>query len=128
MAPFERDFHYGKKQATHVSSLAVSLQQLGAFVACFAIWPVTHKIGRKWAIAICALIFCVGAAIETAQTHSTSAFYVGRVIAGLGLGGSSVVVPMFSSEMTPKEIRGQVGSFYQLFYTLGRYYILRMSC
>ena len=30
-----------------------------------------------------------------------------------------MVVPMFSSEMTPKEIRGQVGSFYQLMFTLG---------
>lgn len=119
MKPFENDFGYTKKQATHVSSLAVSLQQLGAFVACFAIWPVTHKIGRKYSIAICALIFVVGAAIQTGNTHSTSAFYVGRVIAGLGLGGSSVVVPMFSSEMTPKQIRGQIGSFYQLMFTLG---------
>ena len=57
--------------------------------------------------------------IQTINTHSTSAFFVGRVVAGLGLGGSSVVVPMFSSEMTPKEIRGQVGSFYQLMFTLG---------
>ncbi|KAK4539814.1 hypothetical protein LTR36_010348 [Oleoguttula mirabilis] len=119
MKSFERDFGYTSKQATHVSSLAVSLQQLGAFVACFAIWPVTHRFGRKWAIAVCAFIFCIGAAIETAQTHSTTAFYIGRVIAGLGLGGSSVVVPMFSSEMTPKQIRGQIGSFYQLMYTLG---------
>ncbi|KAK5135952.1 hypothetical protein LTR08_004410 [Meristemomyces frigidus] len=118
MKSFERDFGYTKKEATHVSSLAVSLQQLGAFVACFAIWPVTHRFGRKWAIAACALIFCVGAAIQVG-THSTTAFYIGRVIAGLGLGGSSVVVPMFSSEMTPKQIRGQIGSFYQLMYTLG---------
>ncbi|KAK5706667.1 hypothetical protein LTR97_001657 [Elasticomyces elasticus] len=119
MPSFEADFNYGAAQKTNVSSLAVSLQQLGAFVACFAIWPVTHAFGRKWAIAACAFIFCLGAAIETANTHSRPAFYVGRVIAGLGLGGSSVVVPMFSSEMTPKQLRGQIGSFYQLMYTLG---------
>jgi len=119
MASFESDYRYGKHQANHVSSLAVSLQQLGAFVACFAIWPITHRFGRKWAIAGCSLVFCIGAAIQTGKTHSTAAFYVGRVIAGLGLGGSSVVVPMFSSEMTPKQIRGQIGSFYQLMYTLG---------
>lgn len=116
---FERDFGYTSKNETTISSLAVSLQQLGAFLACFAIWPVTHRYGRKWAIAICAFVFCVGAAIQTAPTHSTSAFYVGRVVAGLGLGGSSVVVPMFNSEMQPKQIRGQVGSFYQLMFTLG---------
>ncbi|KAI7478827.1 general substrate transporter [Hortaea werneckii] len=119
MNSFKRDYDYTEEGKELVNSLAVSLQQLGAFVACFFIWPVTHRIGRKYAIAACSLVFCIGAAIQTAQTHSKPAFYVGRVIAGLGLGGSSVVVPMFSSEMTPKEIRGQIGSFYQLMFTLG---------
>lgn len=116
---YRHDYRYATSQATRVSSLAVGLQQLGAFVACFAIWPVTHRYGRRWAIVACSAIFILGAMIQTINTHSTTAFFIGRVIAGIGLGGSSVVVPMFSSEMTPKEIRGQVGSFYQLMYTLG---------
>jgi sugar porter (SP) family MFS transporter len=64
-------------------------------------------------------IFVIGAIIETVNTHSMAAFYVGRVVAGVGLGAASVVVPMFSSEMAPKEIRGRIGSFFQMFYTLG---------
>ncbi|KAK5108276.1 hypothetical protein LTR62_008591 [Meristemomyces frigidus] len=116
---FEHDFGIAANNDTKFSSLAVALQQLGAFVACFAIWPVTRRYGRRYAIAICSLIFCVGAALQTANTHSVSVFCLGRVIAGIGLGGSSVVVPMFSGEMTPKEIRGQIGSFYQLMFTLG---------
>jgi len=55
--------------------------------------------------------------IETIDTHSRSEFYVGRVIAGLGLGSATVIVPMFSSEMMPKEIRGKVGCFLQLSFT-----------
>jgi MFS family permease len=47
------------------------------------------------------------------NTHSMAAFYVGRVVAGIGLGVATVVVPMFSSEVAPKEIRGQIGSFFQ---------------
>lgn len=49
-----------------------------------------------------------------------AAFYVGRVVAGLGLGAATVVVPMYSSEMSPKELRGQIGSFFQWFYTFGK--------
>jgi MFS family permease len=64
-------------------------------------------------------LFCIGALIQTIDTHSLPAFYVARVIAGLGLGSASVVVPMFSSEMVPKELIGKIGSFFQLFYTLG---------
>lgn len=120
---YENDYRYTRSEATRVQSLANGLQQLGAFVACFLIWPITHKLGRKKAIMICSAIFVVGVIIQTINTHSTSAFYVARVIAGLGLGGSSVVVPMFSSEMTPKELRGQIGSFYQLMYTLGMRYV-----
>ena len=88
-------------------------------MSCFLIWPVTHKLGRKPAITICSLIFTVGALVQTINTHRITAFYIGRILAGVGLGGSSVVVPMFSSEMVPKEIRGQVGSFYQLMFTFG---------
>lgn len=113
------DYSYSKTNTTRISSLSVALQQLGAFVACFAIWPVTHRWGRKWSLIVCSIIFIIGAIIQTVNTHSRAAFFVGRVVAGVGLGGSSVVVPMFSGEMTPKHIRGQVGSFYQLMFTLG---------
>jgi MFS family permease len=41
------------------------------------------------------------------------------VVAGLGMGGQSVVIPMYSAEMTPKEILGRCGSFYQWLYTWG---------
>ncbi|WPH00806.1 Hypothetical protein R9X50_00363600 [Acrodontium crateriforme] len=116
---YQTDFRYGSKQQAHVSSLGVGLQSLGAFVACFFVWPLTYKLGRRIAIGICAFIFVIGVLIQTINTHSLTAFYLGRLIAGLGLGGSSVVVPMYSSEMTPKQIRGQVGSFYQLMFTLG---------
>lgn len=119
LSSYQRDFNYDENSATRISALAVGLQQLGAFVACFAIWPVTHILGRRLAIAICSLIFIIGAWVQTINSHSTTMFLIGRVIAGVGLGGSSVVVPMFNAEMTPKQIRGQVGSFYQLMFTLG---------
>lgn len=63
------------------------------------------------------LIFCLGAAVQTINSHSIAVFYLARVIAGLGLGSATVVVPMYNSEMMPKELRGQVGSFFQLFFT-----------
>jgi MFS family permease len=84
------------------------------------IWPITDKLGRKKALAISAFIFCIGALIETINTHSMGAFYVGRVVAGLGLGAATVVVPMYSSEMSPKELRGQIGSLFQWFFTFGK--------
>lgn len=117
LSSFERDFGYTAAESTRVDSLAVGLQQLGAFVACFLAWPLTDRLGRKKALMISSFVFCVGAVIQTINTHSLVAFYIARVVAGLGLGTATVVVPMFSSEMSPKEIRGKIGSFFQWFYT-----------
>lgn len=116
---FVNDFKYSTAHATRVSSLAVGLQQAGAFVACFFIWPIADRIGRKLSLQIASFIFIIGAIMETVNSHSMAVFYAGRVIAGVGLGAASVVVPMFNAEMAPKELRGQIGSFFQWFYTFG---------
>lgn len=120
LGSFQDDFRYGSGTATRTSSLSVGLQQLGAFVACFLAWPLTDKLGRKKALMLAAAVFAIGAIIQTINTHSLTAFYIARVVAGLGLGAATVVVPMFNSEMMPKELRGQVGSFFQWFYTFVR--------
>ena len=112
----------GQTSGNRAQSLAVSLQCLGAFVACFVIWPINKRIGRKPSLILSSLVFCIGVIIQTISTHSLPAFYVTRVIAGLGLGAATVVVPMYSSEMTPRELRGQIGCFFQLFFTLGIFF------
>ncbi|KAF2141488.1 uncharacterized protein K452DRAFT_228983 [Aplosporella prunicola CBS 121167] len=119
LGSFQNDYQFTKSEKTRVSSLSVSLQQLGAFVACFIIWPLTDRYGRKKSLMVSAFIFSIGAMIQTINTRSLAAFYVARVIAGLGLGGASVVVPMYNSEMAPTELRGRMGSFFQWFYTWG---------
>lgn len=121
LASFERDFAYTTDEATRVSALAVGLQQLGAFVACFLAWPLTDRVGRRRALMLASVVFCIGAVLQTVNTHSLVAFYIARVVAGLGLGVATVVVPMFSSEMSPKEIRGKIGSFFQWFFTFVRF-------
>jgi MFS family permease len=65
------------------------------------------------------LIFNIGAVIQTINTHSIAAFYVARVISGVGVGMATVIIPMYSAEMAPKDIRGSLGSMFQFFFTLG---------
>lgn len=52
-------------------------------------------------------------------SHGLATWYAGRIISGIGVGIATVIIPMYSSEMSPKEIRGRCGSFFQLFFTLG---------
>ncbi|RAK93744.1 MFS quinate transporter [Aspergillus costaricaensis CBS 115574] len=116
---FEDDFRYTSGQESKVSSLTVGLEQLGSFVASLFAYYLTDKFGRKWVIIGSTAVFCIGVIIQVINTHSLGAWYAARIIAGIGMGGQSVVVPMYSAEMTPKEIRGRCGSFYQWLYTWG---------
>lgn len=115
--PFKADYRY--RSQSEVNSLTVGLEQLGSFVAAVFIYPLTNKYGRKYAMLGSALVFLIGALLQTINTRSLAAWYVARIVAGIGMGGMSVVVPMYSAEMTPKEIRGRCGSFYQWMYTWG---------
>ncbi|KAF3384354.1 Quinate permease [Penicillium rolfsii] len=116
---FQDSFQFTAAQKTRVSSIAVGIQQAGALAGCFIIWPVTNWYGRRIAMMLCSLLFCFGVVLEVIDTHSLPVFYVGRVICGLGIGGSATIIPIYMSEMSPKEIRGQLGSCYQLTYTIG---------
>ncbi|OMP04740.1 Sugar/inositol transporter [Corchorus olitorius] len=55
--------------------------------------------------------------IATAQTVQT--MIIGRLLAGIGIGISSAIVPLYISEISPTEIRGALGSVNQLFICIG---------
>lgn len=92
---------------------------VAAFFACFFTWPFTARFGRRISIALASTIFCIGAIIQTINTHSVAAFYVARVISGIGVGMATVIIPMYSAEMAPKNIRGMLGSMFQFLFTCG---------
>lgn len=48
---------------------------------------------------LASVIFCIGAVVQTINTHSLGAFYAARVISGIGVGMATVIIPMFSAEM-----------------------------
>ncbi|VUC27428.1 unnamed protein product [Clonostachys rosea] len=116
---FQHDFGYTEAQRASVGSNSTSLLQAGAFFSCFFIWPFTKKYGRRWSLILASVIFNIGAVIQTINTHSLAAFYVARIISGVGVGMATVVIPMYSAEMAPKNIRGMLGSMFQFFFTLG---------
>jgi predicted MFS family arabinose efflux permease len=82
MPSFQRDFKYTESERKHVNSLCVSILQAGAFVGCFAVWPVAARFGRRVAFMAASAVFCVGAIMQVVVSGSLSLFYVGRVVSG----------------------------------------------
>ena len=70
------------------------------------------RFGRKPVLFIIALLFAVSA-IGSAITSSWSLFVFFRLIGGIGVGASSVVAPMYISEISPANLRGRMTALFQ---------------
>lgn len=106
------------------TSLITSILSAGTFVGAISAPLASDTLGRRYGLFISCIIFCVGVILQTAATTQTL-LIVGRVIAGLGVGVLSSIVPLYQSEAAPKWIRGAVVSCYQWAITLG---LLLASC
>lgn len=75
---------------------------VGALIAA----PIADIFGRKLSIAIWCIIHIVGIIVQIATATKWYQVAVGRLIAGLGVGALSSVVPMYQSESAPRQVRG----------------------
>jgi MFS family permease len=61
----------------------------------------------------------LGIIIQCAAAGFLSALYVGRLLAGFGVGAASMLTPLYVSENAPRAIRGGLTGLYQLFIACG---------
>ncbi|KAG8872263.1 hypothetical protein FRB97_007821 [Tulasnella sp. 331] len=114
--------HASTAEVNNVSSNVVAVLQGGAFFGALGSAPTSNAIGRKWTLLSFALVFLIGAALQTAAgsgTKGLNMIYVGRVIAGVGIGGISAVAPAYVSECAPKQVRGRITGLFQIWVACG---------
>ncbi|EMR68154.1 hypothetical protein MGN70_005865 [Eutypa lata] len=121
MPPFQADYGLlGDKTATaNLEGNIVSVLQAGCFFGAIAAFPLTDMFGRKWCLVVAAFLTLVGVAMQAAASGNLGPVYAGRAIAGLGVGGSSVINPIYVTENAPRGIRGLLTGMYQLFIVTG---------
>lgn len=68
---------------------------------------------------LASIIFTIGAILQTVGGGGLGLFYGGRIIAGLGIGAVTMIVPTFVSEMAPKLVRGRLLGLWQFFIVTG---------
>ncbi|KAL5354955.1 general substrate transporter [Aspergillus floccosus] len=102
------------------SGLIVALLSIGTLIGALVAAPIADRVGRKWSITGWCVILCVGITVQiSSPTGKWYQVAVGRLVAGLGVGALSLLVPMYQAESGPRHIRGSLVSTYQLFITLG---------
>lgn len=96
----------------------VSTLLAGATLGSFTGGALADKFGRTRTFQLDAIPLAVGAFL-CATAQSVQTMIIGRLLAGIGIGISSALVPLYISEISPTEIRGALGSVNQLFICIG---------
>jgi sugar porter (SP) family MFS transporter len=90
----------------------ISSALIGTLIgALFGGWPADFY-GRKPVLFVIAILFGLSA-IGSALAHSLPSFIIYRFLGGIAVGASSVVAPMYISEISPARIRGRMTAMFQ---------------
>ena len=88
-----------------MSGLVTAIYDIGCALGAVTAFVWGEKIGRRWSIILANFIVIVGATVQTAS-YSYWQMFVARIIAGVGVGLSTVAVPILQSETRPAHNRG----------------------
>ncbi|KAB8263124.1 general substrate transporter [Aspergillus pseudonomiae] len=113
MADFEHRFASTLNNSS-TKGLLTGILELGAMVGALSSSPLADKYSRKLSISAWCVVFMLGVALQVGASTDVALIYSGRWFAGMGVGGLSVVVPMFNAELAPASIRGTLVGLQQV--------------
>jgi len=97
---------------------AVASLSLTATLAMMFAGPLSDKFGRRIILKYAALLYAFSALLS-AVSPSFIVLVFARMMAGLGVGASLILAPMYIAELSPPEKRGKMVSFNQLNIVIG---------
>ncbi|KAJ5985988.1 hypothetical protein N7499_007719 [Penicillium canescens] len=119
---FQKYIHYdtySEVEQTNIKGNVTAMVQIGSVGGALFAFLVCDRIGRIWATRQLCIIWMIGIAIFMGNSGSLGAVYAGRFIAGLGVGQTVVVAPVYLAEIAPASIRGLCTCVFTGFVYLG---------
>lgn len=116
---FRKEFRFEEKSQSEVDLLRaniVSCYQAGAFFGALFAYLGGHFLGRRIGLLAFGILFIAGAGIMLAIDYERgfAALYAGRVIAGVGVGAISNLIPIYIAELSPPAIRGRLVGMWEV--------------
>ena len=90
----------------------------GGAIAILVAGALADWFGRKKMIVLSAIIFLIGVYLSVVSNDYHS-LLIARLIMGIGVGVSAILIPLYISETAPSHIRGRAVACFQLFLTGG---------
>ncbi|PHH49200.1 Sugar transport protein 12 [Ceratocystis fimbriata CBS 114723] len=103
--PYFKDY-FNEPSKAKVGTM-VAILEIGALISSLVVGRVGDIIGRRKTIFYGSCIFFIGGALQSCATNM-EIMMLGRIIAGLGVGALSTIVPVYQSEISPPHNRGKL--------------------
>ncbi|KAK0386749.1 hypothetical protein NLU13_6585 [Sarocladium strictum] len=121
---FMSEFNFASYQPDDLALLKaniVSVYQAGAFFGSLFAYITSYFVGRRYSLIAFSLVFMVGAGMMLGANAERGLGLIigGRVLAGVGVGACSNMVPIYCSELSPPAIRGRLVGIYELGWQIG---------
>ncbi|KAK7738362.1 hypothetical protein SLS53_006173 [Cytospora paraplurivora] len=121
---FTNEFNFASYSASElalVQANIVSVYQAGAFFGSLFAYVTSYYLGRRKSLFAFTLLFIVGAGLMLGANGQRGLGLIigGRVLAGIGVGGASNMVPIYISELAPPAVRGRLVGIYELGWQIG---------
>lgn len=107
---FQMQFGFHKRPAKEVADIKsniASMVLVGSIAGTILGLLVNDLIGRVRSLQLCVILWLAGVVIQITTFGGVGQLYAGRLIAGLGVGMTTVVCPTYLVEIAPKHIRGR---------------------
>ncbi|WEW61849.1 Ribulose bisphosphate carboxylase large chain [Emydomyces testavorans] len=105
LGPFFKDY-FNQPTRAEIGTM-VAILEIGALISSLCVGKIGDIIGRRRTILYGSIVFFIGGAFQSFAT-GIPMMLVGRIIAGLGVGALSTIVPVYQSEISPPHNRGQL--------------------
>lgn len=96
----------------------VSAVPLGALLGAMVSGFFAKHLGRRQSIMMTAILFLIGT-LAAAFAPNLQSVVGGRLLMGIAIGISAMVVPMYLGEVSPAKVRGTIIFLFQLAITIG---------
>lgn len=103
---------------TRLQAFTISIVLIGCMAGAAVAGTTADRIGRRWTLLLAGIIFLIGGLVS-AFARTETILLAGRLIVGIGIGFSSVIAPLYISEVAPAPNRGALVSLYQFAITVG---------
>ena len=97
----------------------LSLGALGAAFGSLISGPFVDRFGRRPIIIFADVLYIVGGVLMSFFSFSTTMLLIGRLFIGMGIGVTSMNVPLYIAEIVPNQMRGTFVSMYTLLNVIG---------